>query len=186
MADPQRNANPDPSVGGMRFAARMRFNPQVLVLVVALLCAWPAIVGLVVSGIHVIWGGSYTQVAYRMDEARPNAGMPYITGTLSTTGGIHLVGARQVGERFLVGDRGDDEFAPGKTIRLWWSPSAPDIVIQGQRTNGVPVSALPERPGVLAFLGYVAWLVAVAVIAAIAVRWVMQRTAHYRDVTITN
>lgn len=170
----------------MRFAARMRFNPQVLVFAVALLCAWPAIAGLVVSGIHVIWSGSYRQVDYRMDEARPNVGVPYITGTLSTTGDVHLVSARKMGERYLVGEQGGDEFAPGKTIKLWWSPSAPDILIQGQRTNGVPVSALPERPGVLVFLGYVIWLAAVILIAAFVAGWVSRRLAAYRDVTITN
>jgi hypothetical protein len=176
----------DPPGGRMRFAARMRFNPQVLVFAVALLCAWPAIVGLVVSGIHVMWGGSYRQVDYRMDEVRPNVGVPYITGTLSTTGDAHLVSARKVGERYLVGEQGDEEFAPGKTIKLWWSPAAPDILIQGQRTNGVPVSALPERPGLLVFLGYLIWLVAVILIAACVAGWVLRRLAAYRDVRISN
>ena len=186
MADLKGDPNIDPAGGRMRLAARMRFNPRVLVFAVALFCAWPAIVGLVVSGIHVIWDGSYRQVDYRMDEARPSAGVPSITGTLSTTGDVRVIGARKVGERYLVGEQGDAEFAPGKTIKLWWSPSAPDILIQGQRTNGVPVSALPERPGVLVLLGYVIWLVAVILIAAFMGGWVMRRLAPYRKVTITN
>jgi hypothetical protein len=164
---------------------RVRMNPQLLVFVVAALCAWPAVVGLVVAGIHVIWGASYRQVEYVMAEARANDGHPYITGTLAATGAVHLVSARSQGEAFLVGDAGDDSFAPGKTIKVWWSPSAPDLLIQGQRTNGVPVSALRERPGMLALLGYAAWLIAVIVIASLLTRWVLRRVPRVREFTLS-
>jgi hypothetical protein len=155
----------------LRLTMRWRFNPQVLVLVVGLVVAWPAIVGVVVSGIHVLWSASFRQVDYTMDEARANDGAPYITGRLGTNGETYLVAARRSGDGYLVGREGDDTFAPGKTIKLWFSEKAPDIVIAGQRTNAVPVSTLPERPGIMALAGYLAWLVVVAWIAARVMRW---------------
>jgi hypothetical protein len=62
MANAPRRPDAGRSAGGIGFAARMRFNPQLLVFVVTVIVASPAIVGLVVSGIHVIWGSSFRQV----------------------------------------------------------------------------------------------------------------------------
>lgn len=186
MANVPRRPEAGRSAGGIRFAARMRFNPQVLVLVLTVLVAMPAIVGLVVSGIHVVWGGSYRQVDYTMLRAEANGGTPYIGGRLDGSEAEHLVGARLVAGRFLVGADGDEDYAPGKTIKVWWSPAAPDLTINGQRTNGVPVAALPERPGIGAFAFYLAWLVATFAIGARVARWVAQRTARWQDVTIEN
>jgi hypothetical protein len=152
-----------PSSAALRpqFRYRLRFNPQVLVLVVALGLAWPAIVGVVVSGVHVIWSGSFRSVGYTMHEAHANGDAPYVTGTLQGTGERFLVTARRRGETYLVGATGDEVFAPGKVVKLWWSPTAPDIVIAGSRTNGIPVAAMAERPGPWALAGYVVWVLAV-------------------------
>jgi hypothetical protein len=154
---------------------RWRFNPQVLVLAIGLGCAWFPIVGLVESGIHVLWGPTFQQVDYTMLEARPNEGDPYITGTLHPTGQEFLIATRQDGDRFLVGRAGDAPFAAGKVVKLWWSPSAPNLLIEGRRTNGIPVSAMPQRPGVLAFLGYGLWLAAVIVVGARLFRWALSK-----------
>jgi len=54
----------------------MRFNPELLAFVLTVLVAWPAIVGLVVSGIPVIWGGSFRQVDCTMRRAEENGGTP--------------------------------------------------------------------------------------------------------------
>jgi len=186
MADAPLPPAAEPSPDRIRFAARMRFNPQVLVFAVAAFVAWPAVVGLIVSGVHVIWGGSFRQVDYTMQRAEANDGSPYIGGTLAATGTEHLIAARMSGGRFLAGDRGEEPYEPGKTIKVWWSTGAPDLLIQGQRTNGVPVAALPERPGVGAFAGYLAWLVVVIVIGARVAQWIARRTARWQDVTITN
>lgn len=186
MANAPRRPDADRPSGGIRFAARMRFNPQLLVFVVTMMVALPAIVGLVVSGIHVIWGRSFRQVDYTMQRAEENGGTPYIGGALAGTNAEHLVSARLVAGAFLVGDRGDEAYAPGKTIKVWWSPDAPDLLISGLRTNGVPVAALPERPGIVALAGCLAWLVATFAIGARVARWVAQRTARWQDVTIAN
>jgi hypothetical protein len=158
-----------------RFAYRWRFNPHVLVLMIGLACAWFPIAGLIESGIHVLWGPTFQQVDYTMREARPNEGYPYITGTLHPTGEEFLIATRQTGDRFLVGRAGDDPFAPGKVVKLWWSPSAPDLHIEGRPTNGIPVSAMPQRPGVLAFLGYGLWLAAVIIVGARLFRWALSK-----------
>lgn len=163
---------------GARFAFRWRFNPQVLIFVIALGCAWYPIVGLVETGIHLLWGPSFQQVDYTMLEARPNEGSPYITGTLHPTGEEFLIATRKIGDRFLVGRSGDDPFAPGKVVKLWWSPSAPDLLIEGRRTNGVPVSAMPERPGLLALLGYALWVAVVVVIAVRLFRWMLSKSSR--------
>lgn len=186
MAIDPRRPDAGRSAGGIRFAARMRFNPRVLVFAVTVFVASPAIVGLVVSGIHVIWGGSFRQVDFTMQRAEENRGTPYIGGALAGTETEHRVGARLVAGRFLVGTDGDETFAPGKTIKVWWSPTAPDLTINGWRTNGVPVAALPERPGIGAFAGYLAWLVAAFAIGARVARCFAQRTARWQDVTIEN
>ncbi len=166
---PQQGAQPEGT--GARFTSGWRFNPQVLVFVIGLGCAWFPIVGLVDTGIHLLWGSTFRQVDYTMLEARPNEGSPYITGTLHPTGEEFLIATRKIGDRFLVGRSGDDPFEPGKIVKLWWSPSAPDLLIEGRRTNGIPVSAMPERPGFLALLGYALWLAVVVVIAARLFRW---------------
>ena len=163
--------DPDRKTPGARFAFGWRFNPQVLVFLTGLGFAWFPIVGIVESGIHLLWGSSYRQVDFTMLEARSNEGSPYITGTLKPTGETFLIATRQTGERFLVGRAGDDAFAPGKVVKLWWIPSAPDLLIEGQRTNGIPVSAMPERPGLVALLGYTLWLIGVVAATIPALRW---------------
>jgi hypothetical protein len=165
----------DAASGGLRMSASYRFNPQVLVLVIAFACAWPAVAGLVVAGVHVVWAATFREVDYTMEEARWNDGAPYITGRLAATGDEYRVAARRAGDRWLVGRRGDETFAAGKTIRLWWSPSAPDIVIGGERTNAVPVAAMPERPGIVSLVAHFAWLAGVAWIGLRVFRWAATR-----------
>lgn len=43
--------------------------------------------------------------------------------------------------------------------------------IEGRRTNGIPISAMPERPGFVALLGYTLWLIAVVAATIPALRW---------------
>ena len=125
MANAPRRPDAGPSPDRISFAARMRFNPQLLVLVVTVLVASPAIVGLVVSGIHVIWGGSFRQVDYTMQRAEENGGTPYIGGVLAGTETEHLVGARLVAGRFLVGTDGDVRTHAAKRSRSGGAPLRP-------------------------------------------------------------
>ena len=60
-----------------------------------------------------------------MQRAEQNGGTPYIGGALAGTETEHLVSARLVAGRFLVGTDGDEAYAPGKTIKVWWSPARP-------------------------------------------------------------
>ena len=168
--------NAEPSSAKLRpqLRYRLRFNPQVLVLVAALALASPAIVGIVISGVHVFWSGSFRSVDYTMHEAHANGDAPYVTGTLQGTGETFPVAARRRGEAYLVGASGDESFAPGKVVKLWWSPTAPDIVIAGRRTNGIPVAAMPERPGPLTLGGYVVWVLVVGWAALRVAAWSMR------------
>lgn len=61
---------------GARFAFRWRFNPQVLIFVIALGCAWYPIVGLVETGIHLLWGPSFQQVDYTSSKPDRTRGHP--------------------------------------------------------------------------------------------------------------
>ena len=115
--------------------------------VVAGLLAWPAIVGAVVATVHVVWSDSFRVVDYTMDEAHANGDAPYVSGRRADNGAVVNVAARRDGQAYLVGD---EAFAAGRTIGLWVSDDAPDIIISGQRTNAVPVASLPKRPGLLA------------------------------------
>ena len=171
-ADAKREAV-RPARGQLRF--RFRFNPHLLVLLAGLAAAALLAFRAVESGIHVIYGSTYRQVDWRMDEARPNDGSPYVTGTLVETGEEYLVRARLDDQRFLIGLEGDETFEPGKVAKLWWSPKAPDIVLQNRRTNAIPVAAMPERPGVGSLALYTLGVLAVLAVTLKLTVWVASR-----------
>ena len=168
------NASPPqgPPHDAIRLSYRYRFNPQVLLLVVAGLLAWPAIVGAVVATIHVLWSDSFRVVDYTMEEAHANGDAPYVSGRRADNGAAVNVAARRDGPTYVVGD---ETFAAGKTIGMWVSDAAPDIVISGRRTNAVPVASMPERPGLLAVVANLAWIFAVIAVALRVMRWIVVR-----------
>jgi hypothetical protein len=107
-----------------------------------------------------------------MDEARPNDGSPYIAGHIDGSTDQHNLLGRIQGTTMVVKALPREAFAPGKRIALWHSASAPSFVVFGDEVNDVPVAALPERPGLLAFLGYVAWLFATLIVGFGLMMWV--------------
>jgi hypothetical protein len=68
-----------------------------------------------------------------------------------------------------------EAFAPGKRIPIWHSPDAPNFVVFGEEVNDVPVSAVPERPGLPALLAYLAWLLATFLVGFSLMAWVARR-----------
>ena len=154
------------------FRYRWRFNPQVIALMLAAFLAWFPLTRMVASGIHVVWSDTFAPTPYTMEEARPNDGSPYITGTLPSGETVSLSArADATPGAFKVGDAGNETFAPGKVIDLWWSPSAPDLSIQGLRTNAIPVASMAKRPGLVDLAGHALWFAAVLVIGARVFAW---------------
>ena len=148
-----------------------------LVVVIGLACAWFPLVGLVESGLHMLWGSTSGKWITRCWKPVRTTGRRTSQGRCIRPGETFLIATRQTGDQFLVGRSGDDTFAPGKVVKLWWSPSAPDLLIEGRRTNGIPVSSMPQRPGVLAFLSYALWLAAVVVLAVLSFRWAVTKAS---------
>jgi hypothetical protein len=96
----------------------------------------------------------------------------------------NLVGLMQ-GTAMVVKAKPDEAFAAGKRIAIWHSDEAPNFVVFGDEVNDVPVAALPKRPGLMAFVGYAAWLVATLVTGFFATIVVAARWAcHWGDLPI--
>jgi hypothetical protein len=153
----------DKEPGGVSVRWGARFSPQVIVAMLTLMAAVPPLKGAIISGVHWWWDKSYAQVDYVMDDARPNDGAPYIAGHLEgSTEQRNLVGLMQ-GTTIVVKALPQETFASGKRIPIWHSDDAPNFIAFGDEVNDIPVAALPKRPGLIAFLGYSAWLVATLV-----------------------
>jgi hypothetical protein len=173
---------PDPKAAGespgASFRWGARFSPQVLVLIATLIAAVPAAKGTVLSGIFWWWSTSYRQVEYVMDEARPNDGAPYIAGHLAGATEQMNIRGEMHGATMAVKGAPHETFAPGKRIPIWYSERAPLISFQGDDSNEVPVAAMPERPGLIAFLGYLVWLLATLIVGFGLAVWVANRWAR--------
>jgi len=171
-----RQAKASPPLPGVSVSWGARFSPQVIVAVLTFAAAVPALKGMIVSGVHWWWDRSYAQVDYVMDEARPNAGSPYIAGHLAgSTEQRNLVGVMQ-GSTIVVKALPQESFVAGKRIAVWHSDEAPNVVVFGEEVNDVPVAALPKRPGLMSLIGFSAWLVATLVVGfflamIVAARW---------------
>lgn len=157
----------------IRFGARV--SPHVLVLPLAMVVAIPAMRGAIVSGIHWWWSDTYRQVMFVMDEARPNDGFPYISGHFDNESEPRNMLAVMHGDTMVVQAVPGEAFVPGKRLAVWHSPEAPNFVAFGAEVNDVPVAALPVRPGLPAFLAYLAWLVVTGLLGLGATSWVASR-----------
>lgn len=156
-------------------ASRFRFSPQVLAFLVALLAAIPPLRGTIVSGVFWWWADSYAQVEYVMDEARPNSGSPYISGHLAgSTEPRNMVGLMR-GDAMVVKALPQEVFAPGKTISIWHSERAPNLLVFGDEVNDIPVASVTALPGLGALLRYLAWLLATMITGLALTTWVANR-----------
>lgn len=148
----------------------VRFSPHVLVFGLTFVAIFYAAQGAVVGFVHAWWDDSYRQVEFVMDEWRDNDGSPYIAGHLagsSEPSPFHLPGSVVGGKRMML-EVPSAGFEPGKRVPVWYSAEAPMFSYNGEWTNGIPVAALPTRPGwgQVALWGLVTLGVAVAGFAA--------------------
>lgn len=153
----------------------LRFSPQVIVFLLMLLAAIPPLRGVIVSGTYWWWDKTYAQVEFVMDEARPNDGSPYIAGHIAgSTEQTNLLG-QMMGTTMVVRGVPHETFAAGKRIYIWHSRDAPNSITFGESVNDVPIATLPERPGLITFFGYLAWLLATLVVGFALTGWVASR-----------
>ena len=162
---------------GAGLGSGFRFSPHVLVLGLTFVAMFYAAQGAVVGFVHAWWGGSYGQVEFVMDEWRPNDGYPIIAGHLAESdepAPFHLAGATVDGRRVML-DLPTVSFAPGTRVPVWYSPQAPLFSYNGESTNGVPVAALPTRPGWGQVASWGLATIAVASAGFAATAWVAGR-----------
>lgn len=158
----------------------IRFSPQVIPFMLTFVAMFFAAQGAFVSLVHLWYGDSYRQVEFVMDEWRPNEGYPYVAGHLAGTSEpspFHLPGLAKDGKRVLE-EAPSVAFEPGRSVAVWYSPDAPLMSYNGEYVNGVPVAALPERPGWGRLLLSVAMVIAAAVIGFFVTAWVGARWAR--------
>ena len=157
-----------------------RFSPHVIVFGLTFVAIFYAAQGAVVAFVHAWWGDSYRQVEFVMDEWRPNEGYPYIAGHLAGStdpAPFHLPGAL-AGERRVAKEAPSIAFVPGASVPVWWSDEAPTFVYNGEPVNGIPVAAMPVRPGWGRVIAHALLTLAVAVAGFAATVWVAARYAR--------
>ena len=152
-----------------------KFSPHILVFMLTLLAAIPPLRGTIVSVVNLWWGKSYAKVDFIMDEARPNDGVPYIAGHLDGSTEQYNIGGVMQGSTVAVKGVPTAAFAPNKRIQIWDSPEAPRFGVFGASINGVPVAALPERPGWISLLLHLVWLYVTFLVGLRATAWVAKR-----------
>lgn len=168
-------ASPPP---GARVRWGARFSPQVLVVVATLALASRPLMGAIVSGVFWWWGDTYEQVELVMDEAQANAGYPFIDGHLDGATEVTRISGMMVGDQIAPDGAPAEVFAPGKRVRIWRSPTAPDFGVEGTSVNEFAVAARPTLPGLGTFLDYVAMTLLTLGAGFWAAMWVGQRWAR--------
>ena len=166
---------PDPAPGH-RWGAR--FSPQVLVLVATLAVASRPLKGAIITGVFWWWGDTYTQEEFVMDESQVNDGAPFIDGHINGSTDVTRITGMMVGESIAPDGAPGEVFAPGRRVRIWRSPSAPDFGVEEASVNEFSVAARPELPGLGTFLGYVAAAVVTLWAGFWATGWVGRRWAR--------
>ena len=143
---------PAPS-GGVRTSTR--FSPQVLVFVATLAFASRPLKGAIIAGVFWWWGDTYQQVEFVMDDAQANDGYPFIDGRVEGVADVVRITGMMVGNAIAPDGAPEETFVPGRRIRIWRSPTAPDFGVEGASVNELSVAARPELPGLATFVFYV-------------------------------
>ena len=133
-----------------------RFSPHLLVFVATLAFASRPLKGAIIAGVFWWWGDTYQQVEFVMHEAQVNDGAPFIDGWVEGVADAVRITGMMVGEAIAPDGAPGEVFAPGRRIRLWRSPTAPDSGEQGASVNEVSVAARPELPGLKTVVAYLA------------------------------
>ena len=167
---------PPATAPGVRWGAR--FSPQVLVLVATLAVASRPLKGAIINGVFWWWGDTYQQVEFVMDEAQVNDGAPLIDGHVEGTTDVTRITGMMVGDGVAPDGAPGEVFAPGRRVRIWRSPTAPDFGVEGASVNEFSVAARPELPGLGSFLGYVAATIAMLWAGFWATAWAGRRWAR--------
>lgn len=178
-AEPATGAPAPPSSassGGVRWGAR--FSPQVLVFVATLAFASRPLKGAIIAGVFWWWGDTYQQVEFVMDEAQVNDGYPFIDGRVEGVADVVRITGMMVGSAIAPDGAPEETFAPGRRIRIWRSPSAPDFGVEGASVNEFPVAARPVLPGLGTFATYVAATIVMLWAGLWATAWAGKRWAR--------
>jgi hypothetical protein len=168
-------ALPEPAPG-VRWGAR--FSPQVLVLVATLAVASRPLKGAIITGVFWWWGDTYQQVEFVMDDAQINDGAPFIDGHVDGTTDVTRITGMMAGDAVAPDGAPGEVFAPGRRVRIWQSPTAPDFGVEGASVNEFSVAARTELPGLGAFLDYVAATVVTLSAGFWATGWAGRRWAR--------
>ena len=161
---------------GVRWGAR--FSPQVLVFVATLAFASRPLKGAIIAGVFWWWGDTYQQVEFVMDEAQVNDGYPFIDGRVEGVPDVTRITGMMVGNAIAPDGAPEEVFAPGKRIRIWRSPTAPDFGVEGASVNELSVAARAELPGLGTFLGYVVATIVMLWAGLWATGWAGRRWAR--------
>ncbi len=147
-----------------RLSTRLRFSPQVLVVLALAVPFFYCVREAIGAGIYAWYGATYRQVEFVAEEARPNDGYPYAYGHMEPGEEPMHQPLLPRGEGWVMAEDPTVAFAPGVRVAVWWSPQAPITGYgRGRYTNGMLVARLPTLPGAL---GAVGWS-----LAALGVTW---------------
>lgn len=163
----------------------LRFSPHVIPFLATIGLAWIPFQSAITSGVFWWYGPTYRNVEFVMDEAHANEGSPYIDGHVDGDAEVIRVSGMMVGDQIAPEGAPGETFAPGRRIRLWKSPSAPDFGVEGRSINDLSVAALPKLPGLGAFLDALAKTALVWVAGLWATMWTYKRfSRHYGELRI--
>lgn len=130
-------------------AVRWRFNwrPQVLVFMATLFIFWFPLARGIAAVVWAGWSDSYQVRTWTMESADPNQGYAYIDGRLDHPPRPMRLSARIVDGVIAIDGRKDLAFEAGRQLPVWYSETAPDLMVQEWGTNVAPVAVMPRRPG---------------------------------------
>lgn len=151
MTAPARPSAP----GAGTLTARVRFNPQVLVLLVGLVPFFYCVREAIGSGIYAWFRDTYRTTTFVAEEARPNEGFPYAAGHLEPGGEPRNEPLAPRGDGWVFESAPGVRFVPGVRLPMWWSEQAPMVGYGRSRfTNGMLVARFPALPGWPACAGW--------------------------------
>jgi len=139
--------------GQAGLSTRLRFSPQVLVLLIFVVPFFYCVREVIGAAIWTWYGSSYRQVDFVLEEARPNGSSPYAAGHTEPGGEPLNEPLTAKADGWVLTSDPSVAFAPGTRVAIWWSPTAPLVGYGRDRsTNGMLVARFPQLPGLLLVL----------------------------------
>lgn len=149
----------------------LRINPAVPIVLIAVAAAFFPLRRAITSFVFWHYRATYQQVDFVMGEPDDNAGYPLVRGTLEPGGEAWLMSADRTPAGYVLASDRSVVIAPGRRVRVWWSEAAPVIGFPSGSTKIMPVSTMPQLPGLLRIL---AWLGA-SLVTLLAGLWLAAR-----------